>query len=130
MYRHSIVAAATKKRQIRGTQTTLGDGHERDVMLSLTSCRFAVVAVICLVGLSISGKASFAQEQGAKVQVASPENAASISLSSRRPRIGLALEGGGALGFAHIGVLEWLEANHIPVDDLSGTSMGGLVGGL
>lgn len=47
-----------------------------------------------------------------------------------RKKIGLVLEGGGALGFAHIGVLEWLEANHIPVDYVTGTSMGGLVGGL
>jgi NTE family protein len=47
----------------------------------------------------------------------------------KRPRIGLALEGGGALGLAHIGVLQWLEANRIPVDVISGTSMGGLVGG-
>ncbi|HEU5340352.1 patatin-like phospholipase family protein [Edaphobacter sp.] len=47
-----------------------------------------------------------------------------------RQRIGLALEGGGALGFAHIGVLEWMEDHHIPVDDVAGTSMGGLVGGL
>src|SRR6202453_3281016 len=47
-----------------------------------------------------------------------------------RQRIGLVLEGGGALGFAHIGVIAWLEAHHIPVDDVAGTSMGGLVGGL
>jgi NTE family protein len=47
-----------------------------------------------------------------------------------RPRIGLVLEGGGALGFAHIGVIEWMEAHHIPVDYVAGTSMGGLVGGL
>jgi NTE family protein len=46
-----------------------------------------------------------------------------------RPRIGLALEGGGALGLAHVGVLQWLEANRIPVDVIAGTSMGGLVGG-
>jgi NTE family protein len=46
-----------------------------------------------------------------------------------RPRIGVALEGGGALGLAHIGVLEWFEEHHIPVDDVAGTSMGGLVGG-
>lgn len=46
------------------------------------------------------------------------------------PRIGLALEGGGALGEAHIGVLKWFEEHHIPVDYLAGTSMGGLVGGL
>jgi NTE family protein len=47
-----------------------------------------------------------------------------------RPVIGLALEGGGALGIAHIGVLEWLEDNHIPIDRLAGTSMGALVGAL
>src|SRR4029450_9387190 len=47
-----------------------------------------------------------------------------------RPRIGVALEGGGALGFAHIGVLRWFEDHHIPIDYIAGTSMGGLVGGL
>ena len=47
-----------------------------------------------------------------------------------RPRVGLALGGGGALGLAHIGVLRFLEEHHIPVDLIAGTSMGGLVGGL
>ena len=47
-----------------------------------------------------------------------------------RLRIGVALEGGGALGLAHIGVLQWFEEHHIPVDYLAGTSMGGLVGGI
>jgi NTE family protein len=47
-----------------------------------------------------------------------------------RPAVGLALEGGGALGLAHIGVLQWLEEHHVPVDRLAGTSMGALVGGL
>jgi len=47
-----------------------------------------------------------------------------------RPRIAVALEGGGALGLAHIGVLKWFEEHHIPVDYIAGTSMGGLVGGL
>src|SRR5271166_4435770 len=50
--------------------------------------------------------------------------------SSDRPKIGLALEGGGALGEAHIGVLKWFEEHHIPIDYLAGTSMGGLVGGM
>jgi NTE family protein len=49
--------------------------------------------------------------------------------SSHRLKIGLALEGGGALGLAHIGVLQWLEEQHVPVDFIAGTSMGGLVGG-
>jgi NTE family protein len=47
-----------------------------------------------------------------------------------RPRIGLVLEGGGALGLAHIGVITWLEEHHIPVSYVAGTSMGGLVGGV
>jgi NTE family protein len=47
-----------------------------------------------------------------------------------RPTIGLVLEGGGALGLAHVGVLRWFEEHHIPVDYVAGTSMGGLVGGL
>ena len=47
-----------------------------------------------------------------------------------RPAIGIALEGGGALGLAHIGVLQWFEEHHIPIDRISGTSMGSLVGAL
>jgi NTE family protein len=46
-----------------------------------------------------------------------------------RPRIGLALAGGGARGGAHVGVLKVLEQLHIPVDCIAGTSMGALVGG-
>ncbi len=48
----------------------------------------------------------------------------------KRPTVGLVLSGGGARGFAHIGVLKVLEENHIPVDYLGGASMGGLVGAL
>jgi len=46
-----------------------------------------------------------------------------------RPRIGLALGGGAARGYAHIGVLRWFEEHRIPVDFVAGTSMGALVGG-
>jgi NTE family protein len=42
-----------------------------------------------------------------------------------RPKIGLVLEGGGALGLAHIGVITWMEEHHIPVSYIAGTSMGG-----
>lgn len=38
----------------------------------------------------------------------------------------LPLEGGGVLGLVHIGVLQWLEEQRIPVDRLSGTSVGAL----
>ena len=46
----------------------------------------------------------------------------------RRPRIGLVLSGGGALGFAHVGVLRVLEEEHVPIDFIAGTSMGSIVG--
>ena len=47
-----------------------------------------------------------------------------------RPKLGLVLEGGGALGLAHIGVLQWMEEHRIPISYIAGTSMGGLVGGV
>jgi NTE family protein len=47
-----------------------------------------------------------------------------------RPRIGLALGGGGARGAAHIGVLKVLIAEGIPIDLIAGTSIGAIVGGL
>ena len=43
-------------------------------------------------------------------------------------KIGLALGGGGAKGFAHIGVVKVLEENHIPIDVVVGTSAGAVVG--
>lgn len=47
-----------------------------------------------------------------------------------RPRIGLVLGGGGARGYAHVGVLKKLEELRIPFDLIAGTSMGSIVGGL
>ncbi len=47
-----------------------------------------------------------------------------------RPKVALVLGGGGARGAAHIGVLKVLEAEHIPVDYVVGTSMGAIIGGL
>ena len=48
----------------------------------------------------------------------------------KNPRIGLSLSGGGAKGFAHIGVLKVLDSLGVKVDYISGTSMGAIVGGL
>jgi NTE family protein len=47
-----------------------------------------------------------------------------------RPRIGLALSGGGARGAAHVGVLRVLEEMRIPIDYIAGTSMGSIIAGL
>lgn len=53
-----------------------------------------------------------------------------VASDESRPKIGLVLAGGGAKGAAHIGVLKALEEMHIPVDYITGTSMGAYVGGL
>ncbi|MGD9081708.1 MAG: patatin-like phospholipase family protein [Desulfobacterales bacterium] len=45
-----------------------------------------------------------------------------------RPKIGLALGGGGARGIAHVGILKVLEREGIPIDMIVGTSIGALVG--
>ncbi len=82
-------------------------------MLSTIFCRRVVL--IAAVAAETIGFGAGAQQAGTK---------------AARPKIGLVLEGGGALGFAHIGVIEWMEEHHIPVDYVAGTSMGGLVGGL
>ena len=62
--------------------------------------------------------------------VASAVLPAPASGSANRPKIGLALSGGGARGAAHIGVLKVLEEYRIPIDYIAGTSMGAIVGGL
>ena len=47
-----------------------------------------------------------------------------------RKKVGVVLSGGGAKGMAHIGVLKVLEKAGIPVDIITGTSMGSIIGGL
>ncbi len=64
---------------------------------------------------AIAPEASVAQSQGAD--------------TPQRPRVGLALSGGGARGAAHIGVLKVLDELRVPVDCIAGTSMGAVIGG-
>ncbi|MFZ2490597.1 MAG: patatin-like phospholipase family protein [Thermoanaerobaculia bacterium] len=56
--------------------------------------------------------------------------ASAAEAGTARPKIGLALGGGGARGCAHVGVLRALEELKIPVDYIAGTSIGAVVGGL
>ena len=75
-----------------------------------------------------------AQEIPGPIAANPAQSAGKIQTAPQQPdgrlKIGVALEGGGALGEAHIGVLKWFEEHHIPIDYLAGTSMGGLVGGM
>lgn len=56
--------------------------------------------------------------------------ASAAAQSAERPKIGLALSGGGARGAAHIGVLRELERRRVPIDYIAGTSIGAIVGGM
>ncbi len=59
--------------------------------------------------------------------LAAPAPAAAVH---HRPKLGLALSGGGAKGMAHIGILQVLEDMGVRVDYIAGTSMGAIIGGL
>lgn len=53
-----------------------------------------------------------------------------LSFAQRQQKVGLVLSGGGARGLAHIGAIKALEDNNIPIDYISGTSVGAIVGAL
>lgn len=59
-----------------------------------------------------------------------PKRIARLARKMARRQVGLALSSGGARGLAHIGVLQALEAERIPVDALATTSMGSIVGAM
>jgi NTE family protein len=61
---------------------------------------------------------------------ARPQAEGTQPVAGGRPRVALVLSGGGALGIAHVGVLQVLEELKVPVDCVAGTSMGAIVGGL
>jgi len=79
--------------------------------------RCAAVSASILIVLSI---AAAAQDSASSPAAVTPH----------RPRIGLALSGGGALGLAEIGIIQWMQENHIPIDRIAGTSMGGIIGAM
>jgi NTE family protein len=84
--------------------------------------------MLCL--LAYSG---FAGSTESQIKPSADQQVSNINIpviNDERPRVGLVLSGGGARGFAHIGVLKVLEENNIPIDYIVGTSMGSIVGGL
>jgi NTE family protein len=93
-------------------------------MSSLEKCRSVAVRLsFCLLLALASTLISAQNPQPFQNQ----DQPASASQPAPRPRIGLALSGGGALGLTEIGVIQWLEVNHIPVDRIAGTSMGSII---
>ncbi|MFM0731693.1 patatin-like phospholipase family protein [Paraburkholderia sediminicola] len=87
--------------------------------------RPTVLRLRCTVVLLACGIAAFARPALAAESACGAEAG-----PAARPSVGLVLSGGGARGYAHLGVLKVLEENRIPVDCIAATSMGAVVGGL
>ena len=64
------------------------------------------------------------------VQTDSIVSSPAFSGQNNRQSVGLVLSGGGAKGIAHVGIIKALEDNDIPIDYVTGTSMGAIVGSL
>jgi NTE family protein len=92
---------------------------QEHTMLSTNRATAVLIALVFLVATSLP-LCLHAQDSRSPAAPSSPH----------RPRIGLALSGGGALGLAEIGVIEWMEEHHIPVDRIAGTSMGSIIGAM
>jgi NTE family protein len=97
-------------------------------MPSLQAFRGRTARLSFFLLLTLSNTLTIAQNPQPVRQQLVPQTGQSPPAS--RPRIGLALSGGGALGLAEIGVIQWLEENHIPVDRIAGTSMGSIIGAM
>ena len=91
---------------------------------------FAEKAARCTALMSVLFASLLPLAPARATDLASVKPVPPIFTATNRPRIGLVLGGGGAKGFAHIGVIEELERRQIPIDVISGTSMGAVVGSI
>ena len=91
-----------------------------------------VFSIILAVAVSLPASAQIltSADPGADSLAFARVRARMDSIRQYRPTVGLVLAGGGARGLAHLGVIKYMEELGIPVDVITGTSMGGLVGGL
>lgn len=80
--------------------------------------------------ISAAGSASAQDVKSVDISVQSTDAEAVDTTNIAPISVGLVLSGGGAKGIAHIGVIQALEDNDIPIDYITGTSMGSIVGGL
>ncbi len=76
--------------------------------------RYVYTSIVIILMLLFTGNSALAQD----------------NTPSKPQSVGLVLSGGGARGIAHIGIIKALEDNDIPIDYITGTSMGAIVGGL
>ncbi|UCE17566.1 MAG: BamA/TamA family outer membrane protein [Gemmatimonadota bacterium] len=93
--------------------------------------RFTYLFILLFIPGILLGQSEVVRRIELKLEPAARERANFLPYRQiKRPKVGLALSGGGARGLAHIGVLKALEEAGIQVDMIAGTSMGSIVGGL
>jgi NTE family protein len=109
------------------------NGRSARIPQLAVAARVFVAALVVLVASAIVGAPSARADAGSTPPgelATAPRSATSAPGSLRRPRIGVVLSGGGARALTHIGVLKVLEELRVPVDYITATSMGSIVGGL
>lgn len=93
-----------------------------------------IIQILLAMATTLSAAASDADTTSAPVVTpdgfVTPGGAIGTPPRPDRQSVGLVLSGGGAKGIAHIGVIQAFEDNGIPIDYITGTSMGAVVGGL
>src|SRR5262245_28294818 len=89
----------------------------------------ALLAAACAIDVPLAGPELASPPASSPDADPSPPSSPPPS-TTHRPRVGLALGGGGARGGAHVGVLQALERMRVPIDFIAGTSMGAVIGGL
>lgn len=89
-----------------------------NILFLFRRCRIRFMAVLCSLSCAMTLCAQNMSESSR------------ASESPTRPKVAVVLAGGGAKGFAHVGVLKVLEREGVPVDMIVGTSIGSIVGGL
>ena len=109
-----------------GTSFTFASAF-RSTSIALPSPVSASASVLTSTSLSAPASAFSQSSASSSLSVTSADT---THATPHRPTVGLVLSGGGARGFSHLGVLKALEENNIPIDYISGTSMGAIVGAL
>lgn len=91
----------------------------------------ALALLIALIQPTMASNENLTTDSGAKTSTTTTTQTVQTEVKVvRRPKVALALGGGGTRGYAHIGALRVFERENIPIDMIAGTSMGAVVGGM
>ncbi len=93
------------------------------VKITIMKINIKILFILCISILLVSCA-------GIEPDIKIPAQPPTPTLLTHKPRIALVLGGGGARGFAHVGVLKVLHNAHLPIDVIIGTSAGSIVGAI